>query len=415
MKIEKIKETLLSDCDYEEMYNLLGIKRATRDDRKLSNFLFRIYGHVYFIENVKWPTENLSESVDILVDALAESMHINNICKFMGAIMDINEPKSLGKLCPVSNYLKKEQIAKLWNIVMVNGDEKQIFKFIKRAMSLCGEIGNEFAIYLFDKKDTSLIEKIIREVKNIPVSFYKGLAEKIAEVGSVDNVTKFIDLNNENKKNIPDDALKILMPLVTKTKDASKIYDFTSSVDYTNDSDIWEDLTDAIILTNDLNKIYDFVLKFPKANKIKIVRFLVVSKSFKLVYKFIKDIEAIPETTMNELVIFVSQTNCAEYIYLVSTKSNLTDKHLEILGKAILLTENKKIIAYLLLLLAGKDSENLEPLKFTLKNWLDNNGDREWMETFNPNIHQELEQKLLDSDDEILNPFIDVPKTAWQL
>ena len=167
-------------------------------------------------------------------------------------------------------------------------------------------------------------------------------------------------------------------------------------------------MTDAIILTNDLDKIYDFAENFPRANKEKIARTFIGSKNLKLVYKFVKNIERIPENGMNELITFVSQTNFAEYIYLFSTNKKLTDNHLETLGKRMLAIGNKKYIAYLLLLLATRNLEKLEPLKYALKNWLDNYGDKEWMESFNPDIHQELEQKLLNSDDSIQNPFADV-------
>ena len=255
------------------------------------------------------------------------------------------------------------------------------------------------------KKDILLnIDKIVCAIQDDDLML--KLANYIKKTNDADIIVEFVKKCTEHKANIPDNALEVLTPLVIATKDSEKILEYAKNISYISSLVVCKNLTDAIILTNDLNKIYDFALNFPGANKEKIARTFIDSKSLKLVYNFAKNIGEIPENVTNQLATFVSQTNLPEFIYLFASKISMSDDNLILLGQAIKRTENTELISYFLLGLGNSKSEKLNSIKHELRMYLEKYGNNDWMIKCDCNLADKLETALLESSDEKENPFV---------
>lgn len=337
-------------------------------------------------------------------------------------------------------------ITRLGLALLKKPNEETISNIIWFAQKNKGAPIKEYADYVIANGDYSDIKWFVESVPNIPSDVMKDLTEKYIKINNYGKIVAFVN----HSKSMPDDAFEVvadwlclpdnldkilyfigknfnvgwnqkLMPkcvliklcnAALGTNNFSYMYEFLVLMNQTVHVDElpWEDFTDAIIKsTNDLENIYKFST-FKNANKAKLAKVLIESKSFKWVYMFAKDIENISEDIMNDIVSFVESTNCPEYIYLFLRNIPLSIGNVLILTKALIKTEDVKYINYFLLSLGTRNDEQIEIIKELLMRFINENNDREWMRNYNPDIHQELEQKLLNSDDSIQNPFVDAPE-----
>ena len=246
--------------------------------------------------------------------------------------------------------------------------------------------------------------------RSLSVSTYNFVADNLIKMGNVHTIFYFASMEFD----IPNETWTILAcPFVTTC--FSFIDTFYSCMKEKTEEQRNEILTDAAILTNNFETMINFAKKYQGTNKTKIAQFLIETKNFKWIYRLAKEVKGISEETMKDIVTFVSKTQSLEFIYLFLSNIELSIDNIEILVESIEEIENLEIIPYFLLILGNKNSKKIDKVKLTFVLYLNRLGNHDWMLNYNPDIHKELEEKLLNSDDEVLNPFIDVIEPDKQL
>lgn len=311
--------------------------------------------------------------------------------------------------------IKGAPISEFADYTIKNGDYSDIKCFVEGVPNIPSDVMKRLTETYIKINNYGKIIAFVNHSKEMPDAAFEVVADWLCLPQNLDKILFFIGRNMLTgvcQKCIPRCVLTKLCNTALETKNFSYMNEFVELMSSTVHVDElpWEDFTDAIIIsTNDLENIYKFS-KFRNADKTKIARVLIKSKSFKWVYKFAKDIENITEDIINDIVSFVESTNCPEYIYLFLRNIPLSIGNMSTLTKTLIKTEDVKYINYFLLSLGTRNDEEIEIIKELLMRFINENNDREWMRNYNPDIHQELEQKLLDSDDSIQNPFTDVPE-----
>ena len=162
------------------------------------------------------------------------------------------------------------------------------------------------------------------------------------------------------------------------------------------------DIDDIINLINQYwhNKIINDVFSI-------IIEGIIKTNHFKDVYKFAKSIDNIPEDIMKTIVSYVASTKQPEFIYLFLGKINLSVGNTKILTDAIMGTENTDYISYSSISLGYKETnkEEFQKLRGELITYLVRRGVLDFPISDANNCLKELEEKLLNSDNSIENPF----------
>lgn len=416
-----------------------------KDYAKISELLSK--KEISLVDILKVTSENF-DRLDPLVSNLPE-VSIDNWVDGLIAVGDedllFNYAQILNDKGEYPTYISRLGLA-----LIDNPNEETTTNIVWFAQKIKGAPIREFADYIIENGVYSDIKWFVESVPNIPSDVMKDLTEKYIKINNYGKIVAFVN----HSKSMPDDAFEVvadwlclpenldkilyfigrnfnvgrnqkLMPkcVLTKlcnvaleTKNFSYMYEFVELMSRSVHVDElpWEDFTDAIIIsTSNLKNIYDFA-KFRNANKAKLAKVLIDSKSLMWVYMFAKNIKGISEDVMNDIVDFVAKTNSSEYIYLFLRNISLSVDNMLTLTKVLIKTNDIKYVSYFLLSLGNRNDEKIENIKNLLMAFIKESNDIEWMRNYNPDIHKELEETLLNSDDEV-NPFIDVPKAVWQL
>lgn len=140
-----------------------------------------------------------------------------------------------------------------------------------------------------------------------------------------------------------------------------------------------------------------------------------------------KNIGNIPEDVMKTIVTYVASTKSPEFIYLFLSNVNLSVENIRILIAAIIGTENTDYIGYSVISLGRKgiiqkiknntnlseeEKENqiteFKRIKSQLTTYLEQRNNLNFLNDYDEIFLKELEEKLLNSDDSIENPFAPV-------
>lgn len=307
-----------------------------------------------------------------------------------------------------------------------------LYDFLNQVPKVPAVLADNFAKCMLASDDISKIESFIFRVDNIPNSTNIILANGIVEML---NVYKLIDIDDiidimESYiwgGKISADALDIIAEPIIQTNALTKILEFASTIkDSKSNPKLWEDFTDKAIslAANNLGLMHSIAFSFPKANKAKLVNILITAKSFKWVYKFAKSVKHIPEDVMQTIITYVASTLSPEFIYLFLNNINLSVDNIKILTDAIMKTENADYIGYSVISLGRKGiTEKIEKnksltkeqkatqiaklgdIKSRLTTCLVQMGKLDFLSNYNTSLPEELEEKLLNSDNSIENPF----------
>lgn len=218
---------------------------------------------------------------------------------------------------------------------------------------------------------------------------------------TIKQIIQFIETYYWSQKK---DISTIVAEYIIKTGDLKKILDFADEIkeiqikEIKSNHQVWEDLTNAVIL--------------------------LAHNKFKTIYKFAKNIENIPEDVMKTIVTYVASTKSPEFIYLFLSNVNLSVENIRILTAAIIGTENTDYIGYSVISLGRKgivqkiknntnlsdeEKENqiteFKRIKSQLTTYLEQRNNLNFLNDYDEIFLKELEEKLLNSDDSIENPF----------
>ena len=368
------------------------------------------YVIVLFASNAHCLTE---AHIETLADSVIKTGNIDSMLEF-ATIPNAPTNKLGGKINELKNIEK-------------------IIDFLENVPNISNELMNDFARTIVATKDIEVIKRFLEAHQDIYDSTYGILVSKLIEMNNADNMISFIKRAKECHKIIPKERLKTLLNSIitllkevkTKSREFEDIYQYiTENYPKEMQTEIFDNLTDKVILTQRTDLIANFGTNFKGANKFKIAIALVNSNSFKWIYIFAKNAKNIPDDAMNILIEFVRESKSPEFIYLFLCNLNLYIANIVTLVVAIKEVGDLNYIGYALLNVGNKYLEgNLKTpermleimkLKEVLKGYLDEkNYDYNCLIYPITNPSEDLEKKLLESDDEIQDPFAPTanPKT----
>ena len=362
-------------------------------------------------------------SADIIVSfalyatCLSET-HIQTLADFVIKTGDID---SMIEFASISNA----PIDKLGKKIKELNDIEKIIEFLEKVPNISNELMDDFARIIATTKDINVISNFLETSKKIYASTYEILVSGLITINDASKMMGFIKNAKNCHQIIPKDTLKTLLNSIitllkeekTELNNFGDIYQYIIE-NYPNEiqTEIFEDLTDKVILTQKIDFIANFGINFEGANKAKIAKTLVESNSFKWVYIFAKNAKNIPDGVMNILIEFVRKTFSPEFIYLFLCNFVLSRINLFTLVFAIMKTDNIGYIGFALINIGNKylqgDLKTEERMgeimnaKRILKDYLDKTANYSFLTHPISNPCDELEKKLLNSDDKVQNPFL---------
>lgn len=375
----------------------------------------------------------------------------------MAVNIDYNEKEKVTELLLKDDFETLKQKLYQGEIELYDiGEVDNVDAIIKLIENL--NILEEYVEYLVSYFDSF----ILRLPENTPDSIYKTMADALAHHHLIDAeptecIRNFIFETTKVGKIIPDESLKVLGgPIISgflisiqeleKTKEwylvdgAWQLEEFAKYIGkYKNILELYGILVDAVILRNNLKDMHDFALNSKKVydfmlkhgydgnekeelpleceilTKTRIAKVLLESKNLKWLYMFARDVDNIPKVIMDDIVSFVAHSQSPEFIFLFLCNVDLSIDNITRLVTKLMYIENINYIGYSLVnvgnkylsgkLQTEKRMEEIRRIKSALKRWLDIRGNHDWLTEPISNPTYQLEEILLKSSDEVLNPF----------